>query len=98
MVFSSRSVDLFGRDDRDEDLLFARGTSLSGQFAQKWKLRMMAPDAALKKVANGKLRWLLARRVLCVRGCRDCGFSPVLREGKSQGQAASARAGGNSGY
>ena len=33
--------------------------SLSGRFAQQWKLRVMAQKAALKEVAHGKLRRLL---------------------------------------
>ena len=35
MVFGSNPVDLFGRDDGDEDLLFAQDTYPSGQFVQQ---------------------------------------------------------------
>ena len=36
----------------NEDLLFAQGSSPSGQFAQQWLLRIMAQEAASKEVAN----------------------------------------------
>ena len=42
LVFGSNPVDPFGRGDRVEDLLFAQDTSLSDQFAQQRKQRMMA--------------------------------------------------------
>ena len=60
MVFGSNPLDLFGRGAKDEDLLFAQGTSLSGQFVKQWELRMMAQEAALKEVAQRNLRRLLA--------------------------------------
>ena len=42
-------ADLFRRGgSADEDLLFAQDASRSGQFAQRWKLRMMAQEAALR--------------------------------------------------
>ena len=56
MVFGSNSVDSFGREDSDEDLMFAQGASLAGQFAQPWKLRMRAWGATLEEIANSKLR------------------------------------------
>ena len=60
LVFGSNQVDLLGWDETDEDLLFAQDTSRSGQFVQQWTLRMMALEAALKGVANSRLRRLLA--------------------------------------
>ena len=51
---------LSGWDEKDEDLLFARDTSSSGQFEQKWKLWMMAQEAGPKQAANSKLRRMLA--------------------------------------
>ena len=42
LVFGSNSMDLYGWDDTDEDLLFARDTSISGQFVQQWQLRIRA--------------------------------------------------------
>ena len=54
MVFGSEPADLFGWDGREEDLLLTQATSLSGQFAQQWKLRMRAR----------KLQTLLSRRRL----------------------------------
>lgn len=54
MDFGSNPVDLFGRDDRDKDLPFTNSTSLSGQFAQQWKLRKVG------EVSNSKLRRHLA--------------------------------------
>ena len=53
-------MDLYGWDDSDDDLLFAQDTSISGQFAQQWQLRIRAQEAALKEIANSKLRRLLA--------------------------------------
>ena len=49
LVFGSNPVDPYGWRDQEED-----------QFAQQWKLRMMAQEAALKEVANRKLLRLLA--------------------------------------
>ena len=60
LVFGANPVDLYGWDDSEDDLLFAQDTSVSGQFVQQWKLRMMAQEAALKEIANSKLRRLLA--------------------------------------
>ena len=56
MVFGSDPVDIFGRVDRDADSLFAQETTLSGQFTQQWRLRMVAQEAAPEGVANSKLR------------------------------------------
>ena len=53
-------MDLCGWEDKDEDLAFAQDTSLSGQFAQQWTLRMRAQEVASKEIANGKLWRLLA--------------------------------------
>ena len=36
--------------------MFAQGASLSGQFAQQSKLRMMAQETASKEVASSELR------------------------------------------
>ena len=47
-----------GWDDKVDDMLFAQESSVSGQFAQQWKLRMMAQGAALKEVAGSRLRRL----------------------------------------
>ena len=58
-VFGSNPIDSSGRDDKDGDLPSAQGTSPSGQFAQQWKLRTMAQEAAVEEVANGALRRLL---------------------------------------
>ena len=61
MVFGSGPADSFRRGDgKDGALLFAQGPLLSVQFVQQWKLRMMAQGAALKEVANSKLRRPLA--------------------------------------
>ena len=60
LVFGSNPMDLYGWIDSDEDLLFAQDTSISGQFAQQWQLRIRAQEAALKEIANSKLRRLLA--------------------------------------
>ena len=42
------------------DLDIARDASVSGQFAQHWKLRVMALEAAMKEIADSSLRRLLA--------------------------------------
>ena len=60
MIFRSDPADLFGWDDKDEDLMFTQDTSLSGQFVQQRHLRIRAQEAALQEVANSKLRRLLA--------------------------------------
>ena len=60
LVFGSNPMDLFGWDDSDEDLLFARDTSISGQVVQQWQLRIRAQEAALKEIAKSNLRRLVA--------------------------------------
>ena len=60
LVFGSNPMDLYGWGDTDEDLLLARDTSTSSQFAQQWQLRFCAQEAALREIANSKLRRLLA--------------------------------------
>ena len=55
LVFGSNPVGPYGWGDQDENLLFEQDSSVSGQFAQQWKLRMMAEEAALKEAANSKL-------------------------------------------
>ena len=52
LVSGSDHVDLFGWGDKDKDPLFAKDASPSGQFADKWKLRLMAQEAAPKEVGN----------------------------------------------
>ena len=56
MVLGPNPTDLFGWEVSDEDLMFARDTSLAGQFVQQRKLRLRAQEPALKGVANSKLR------------------------------------------
>ena len=41
--------------------MFAHDTSLAGQFAQQWKLRLRAQEATLQEIANRKLRRLLVQ-------------------------------------
>ena len=60
MAFGSDPVGLSGRENNDEDMMFTQDTSPSEQFAQPRKLRMRTKDAALKEVANSKLRRPLA--------------------------------------
>ena len=47
--------------------MFAQETSLPGQFAQQQKLRAMAQEAAVKEMANSKLRrpWARTRSFKC---------------------------------
>ena len=60
MVIGSNPAALFGRGVRDEDLMFAPATFLSGQSVQQWRLRGMARGAALKGMADSMWRRLLA--------------------------------------
>ena len=53
-------MDIFGRDDKEKDSVFAQDPALSGQFARQWELRMAAQEAALKDAAAKKLRRLSA--------------------------------------
>ena len=72
-------MDLFGRDDKDGDLLVAHHTPLAGQFAQQWKLGMMAQEAAPKEVANSKLRHLSACKTSSNRTDVEIGDSALSR-------------------
>ena len=60
LVFGSNPADNFGWGAGDEDLLLAQDSSLPGQFVAQRELRMMAQEAALKEIANSKLRRILA--------------------------------------
>ena len=60
LVFGSNPAELYGWDDQEGDLLLAQDTSVLGQIAQQWQMRMMALGAALEEVANSKLSRLLA--------------------------------------
>ena len=61
LVFGSNTVDLFQWGDDGEDLCCTQDNSLSGQFAQQWKLRMMAQGLAPKEVAEATKRRLPAK-------------------------------------
>ena len=61
MIFRAEPVDLFLRRDDDCDSGCVQRTSISGQFAQKWKSWTMAPGATLKGIAGSKLRWMWVR-------------------------------------
>ena len=61
MVSGSSPADLHEWKACGGGLLFAQETSISGQFAQRWKLRMTAQEAALEEMTDSKLRRLLAR-------------------------------------
>ena len=74
--FGSNPADLFGWCEKDEDLLFRHDVALPGQFAQQWKLRIMAPEAATKEVAKSKLRILLAYHKSFQ--CTDVGIGDTL--------------------
>ena len=102
----TRPIDLFssptqsfcsGRGGRGEDFLFALDAPWSRQFAQQWRPRMMAQEAALKEAANSELRELLARNVEIgdsrgdvkirrqvsqLRGYQDWGFCTFLSGGQ----------------
>ena len=58
--FWSKPVGVHKWEEKDEAVTLADDTSLSGQFAQHWKLRIMAQEAALKEIADGRLRRALA--------------------------------------
>lgn len=55
-VFGSDPAYLFGCGGEHGDLLPAQGTPTLGQFAQRWKLRIMVQAAALRKVASSNPR------------------------------------------
>ena len=59
-VFGPNQANLYGWEDKDEDLAFAQDASLLGQFVQQWKLPMVAQAAALKEIASSLPRRLLA--------------------------------------
>ena len=69
MVLGSNLADSFSRGGNEEVLALTQDTSLSGQFAQHWKLRLRAQEAALKEDASSKLRRLLAYNKSC--NCTD---------------------------
>ena len=60
IVFGSNPAELCEFEDKDGDLTFAQDSSLSRQFVQQWKLRILAQEAALREFAGGRLRNFLA--------------------------------------
>ena len=83
----------------DEDALFAQDTSPSGQLAEQWKLRVMAPGAPLKEMANSMLRRLLARNESYKCADVRAGDSALFREAANRKKlAAIAWPGGDSGF
>ena len=54
MASGSNPADLYDWEDKDKDPTFAQETLTSGQFAQQWKLRIMAQEAALELSAYTK--------------------------------------------
>ena len=91
MVSGSNPADLVGWEDKDEDLAAARATSFSGQFAQRWKLRMTARGAALKGIVNSRLRRLLARNGPFSCGDVEIGDTAPFYKGRSQESATQWR-------
>ena len=89
MVFGSNPVDLSGWEDKDEDLVFAQDTPLSGQFAHQWKLRMMAQEAALNEIASSKLRRSLAFNKSCA--CADVKIGDAILCNKAQRKKSTPR-------
>ena len=61
-AFGAILMDIFGWADWDEDSFCAQDTPCSVQFEKQWKLRMMAQEAAMEEVANGKSRRFLATK------------------------------------
>ena len=92
MVFRSNPMDLFGWEGQDEDLLFAQDTSLAGQFAQQWKLRMQAREATLGEIAKSKLRRLLAQNKSF--NCTDVAVGDSVLFYKAKSRKSSPRWGG----
>ena len=76
-VCRSNPGDLYRWEDRDEDLTFARETAPSGQFVRQWKLRKMAQEAALKKIASSVLHKFLAYNKSS--NCTDVKIGDTLR-------------------
>ena len=47
--------------DSDSKLDLMLGVPISGRSIRKWRLHMLAQEAALEEIANGEMRRLLAR-------------------------------------
>ena len=60
LVFASPPADPYARRDDDGDPMSAQQTSVSGQSVQRWKLRLIAQEAALNVLADSNVRRLLA--------------------------------------
>ena len=89
MVFGSNPADLFGWEDGDEDLMFAQDTSLAGQFAPQWKLRLKAQASTLKEIAKIKLRRLLAQNKTF--DCAEINVGDMALSYKAQNRKSSPR-------
>ena len=74
-----------GWGSRGEDLLSAENTYLSGQFAQRWELRTMAREAALREAAKSKLRRLVAHNKSF--NCARVKFGDSTRGRETKGHA-----------
>ena len=59
MVCCRNPVEDFCWGSEDEELLFAQGMSLSGQFVASRKLRMLSQEVAIREFSNSKLRRIL---------------------------------------
>ena len=64
--------------DVDNDLDFAQGAAILGQFVRRWKLRTPAQGAHFEEIANGHLRRLLARNKSFERTNVEVGDSALL--------------------
>ena len=62
---------------KDEDLLFAQYTSLSGQLAQQRKLGMMAEEAASEEVAKNQMTKAVGNQVY---GREDWGYGALRQQ------------------
>ena len=56
MAFETIPADLHVWQDTDSDSDFARDAVTGDMFAQQWKLRRVAQEAALREIADGELR------------------------------------------
>ena len=61
MAAGANPADVSMWQDNDDELGCVQNAAVSSQFAQQWKLRVMAHEAALEELAASKLRRPLGR-------------------------------------
>ena len=97
-AFGCDPADLYGWRGDDEDLALALQTPISRQFAQQWKLRILAQETGPKEMATGRLRRFSAytRSFNCTEvTVGDSAWS--YKSANREKHAAAARPGGEPG-